>query len=127
MTRLTVWTFLVVLGTTQVLIHRGPAHGRGAVIGLDAHENDDVQILANNIPSPPANVLRGDRIGITITEVLFARPVSARATTFAGSDGSSLEKFLTDFRSVVLDPGIRWVIMIATMRTACPSKLSPVA
>lgn len=65
----------VVLGTTQVPIHQLLRMGRGAVIELDARESDDVQILANNIPVASGQVvLRGDRIGITITEVLFRSP-----------------------------------------------------
>jgi len=65
----------VVLGTTQVPIHQVLRMGRGAVIELDAHETDDVQILANDIPVATGQVvLRGDRIGITIKEVLFRAP-----------------------------------------------------
>jgi len=65
----------VVLGTTRVPIHQVLRMGRGAVIELDARESDDVQILANDIPVATGQViLRGDRIGITITEVLFRSP-----------------------------------------------------
>ena len=65
----------VVLGTTRVPIHQLLRMGRGAVIELDARESDDVQILANDIPVATGQVvLRGDRIGITITEVLFRSP-----------------------------------------------------
>jgi flagellar motor switch protein FliN/FliY len=65
----------VVLGTTQVPIHQVLRMGRGAVIELDARETDDVQILANDIPVATGQVvLRGDRIGITIKEVLFRAP-----------------------------------------------------
>lgn len=65
----------VVLGTTRVPIHQVLRMGRGAVIELDAKESDDVQILANDIPVATGQViLRGDRIGITITEVLFRSP-----------------------------------------------------
>ncbi len=65
----------VVLGTTSVPIHQVLRMGRGAVIELDAKESDDVQILANNVPVATGQViLRGDRIGITITEVLFRSP-----------------------------------------------------
>jgi len=65
----------VVLGTTQVPIHQLLRMGRGAVIELEARESDDVQILANDIPVATGQVvLRGDRIGITITEVLFRAP-----------------------------------------------------
>jgi len=64
-----------VLGTTQIPIHQLLRMGRGAVIELDAREQDDVQILANDIPVATGQVvLRGDRIGITITEVLFRAP-----------------------------------------------------
>lgn len=65
----------VVLGSTRVPIHQVLRMGRGAVIELDAKENDDVQILANDIPVAMGQVvLRGDRIGITITDVLFRAP-----------------------------------------------------
>ncbi|TBW34057.1 flagellar motor switch protein FliN [Siculibacillus lacustris] len=65
----------VVLGTTLVPIHQLLRMGRGAVIELDARESDDVKILANDIPVAHGQVvLRGDRIGITITEVLFRAP-----------------------------------------------------
>jgi flagellar motor switch protein FliN/FliY len=65
----------VVLGSTRVPIHQVLRMGRGAVIELDAKENDDVQILANDIPVATGQVvLRGDRIGITITDVLFRAP-----------------------------------------------------
>ena len=65
----------VVLGSSQVPIHQVLRMGRGAVIELDARETDDVQILANNIPVAHGQVvLHGDRIGITITEVLFRAP-----------------------------------------------------
>ncbi len=65
----------VVLGTTRIPIHQLLRMGRGAVIELDARESDDVQILANDIPVATGQVvLRGDRIGITITEVLFRSP-----------------------------------------------------
>ena len=67
----------VQLGTTMVPIHQLLRMGRGAVIELDARESDDVQILANDIPIARGQViLRGDHIGVTITEVLFRSPAS---------------------------------------------------
>ena len=42
--------------------------GRGAVIPLDAHENDEVWILANNHPVARGEIeIREDRIAITVT------------------------------------------------------------
>lgn len=62
----------VQLGTALVPIHQLLRMGRGAVIELESRESDDVKILANNIPVATGQVvLRGDRIGISITEVLF--------------------------------------------------------
>lgn len=65
----------VVLGSSQMPIHQLLRMGRGAVIDLDAREEDDVQILANNVPIARGQVvLRGDRIGVAVTEVLFRSP-----------------------------------------------------
>ena len=62
----------VVLGTTMVPVHQLLRMGRGAVIELDTRDTEDVQILANNVPVAKGQViLRGDRVGVTITEVLF--------------------------------------------------------
>lgn len=67
----------VQLGTTLIPIHQLLRMGRGAVIELDARESDDVKILANNVPVATGTVvLRGDRIGIAITEVLFRAPTT---------------------------------------------------
>ena len=40
----------VVLGNTSMPIHQVLRLGRGAIIELDASEDDDVHILANNLP-----------------------------------------------------------------------------
>ena len=40
----------VVLGTTAMPIHQVLRLGRGAIIELDATEDDEVRILANNFP-----------------------------------------------------------------------------
>ena len=39
----------VVLGTTTMPVHQVLRLGRGAIIELDASEDDEVEILANNI------------------------------------------------------------------------------
>ncbi|NRG19220.1 flagellar motor switch protein FliN [Rhizobiales bacterium] len=65
----------VVLGKNEMPVHQLLRMGRGAVIELDAHEDDDVQILANKIPVARGQVvLQGDKIGITVTEVLTREP-----------------------------------------------------
>jgi flagellar motor switch protein FliN/FliY len=65
----------VLLGATEIPIHQLLRMGRGAVIELDARDTDEVQILANNIPVARGQVvLRGDHVGVSITEVLFRSP-----------------------------------------------------
>ena len=45
--------------------------GRGAVIELDTHQDDPVIVLANEKPVAKGEiVLHGDKIGVSITEVL---------------------------------------------------------
>ncbi|WP_181705253.1 FliM/FliN family flagellar motor switch protein [Chthonobacter rhizosphaerae] len=65
----------VVLGGQTMPIHQLLRMGRGAVIELDSHADDDVQILANDVPVARGQVvLKGEHIGISITEVLLRRP-----------------------------------------------------
>lgn len=65
----------VVLGTTRMPIHQLLRMGRGAVIELDATGDDEVQILANDVPIARGQVvLRDDRITISVTEVLPRSP-----------------------------------------------------
>ena len=62
----------VVLGTSEMPIHQLLRMGRGAVIELDTTEDDDVQILANNVPVARGQViLRSEKIGVSVTEVLM--------------------------------------------------------
>lgn len=65
----------IVLGTSQMPVHQLLRMGRGAVIELATLDNEDVEILANDIPIARGQVvLDGDRIGVSITEVLLRRP-----------------------------------------------------
>ncbi|WP_430512582.1 FliM/FliN family flagellar motor switch protein [Pannonibacter phragmitetus] len=65
----------VVLGTTRMPVHQLLRMGRGAVIDLDVAEEDDVKIYANNtLVAKGQVVLLGERIGISITEVLMRAP-----------------------------------------------------
>lgn len=61
----------VVLGKATMPIHQLLKMGRGAVIELDAGENDEVWLLANNQPIARGEiVVQGDHVGVSITEVL---------------------------------------------------------
>eukprot|EP01037_Dinobryon_pediforme_P036993 gene36993-44222_t len=63
--------------SAMVPIHQLLRMGRGAVIGLDARESEEVEVYANNVPVALGHVvLRGDKIGIQISEVLFRNPAS---------------------------------------------------
>ena len=61
----------VVLGTTSMPIHQVLRLGRGAIIELDAGEEDEVRILANNLPVAKGNVVvNGNRIAVEVKECL---------------------------------------------------------
>ncbi|MGA0543833.1 FliM/FliN family flagellar motor switch protein [Brevundimonas sp. VNH65] len=58
----------VVLGRSVLPMAQLLKMGRGAVIPLDASENDEVWILANNHPVARGQIeIRDDRIAITVT------------------------------------------------------------
>jgi flagellar motor switch protein FliN/FliY len=62
---------MVVLGTTTMPIHQVMRLSRGAIIELDATEQDEVKILANNLPiaSGTVNVDR-NRISVEVKRML---------------------------------------------------------
>ena len=61
----------VVLGTTSMPIHQVLRLGRGAIIELDASEEDAVSILANNLPVAKGTVVvNGNRIAVNVAELL---------------------------------------------------------
>ena len=61
----------VVLGTTVMPIHQMLRMGRGAIIELDATEDDEVTILANKLPVAKGTVVvNGNRIAVNITKML---------------------------------------------------------
>ncbi|MEJ2625365.1 MAG: FliM/FliN family flagellar motor switch protein [Pseudolabrys sp.] len=67
----------VVLGTTSMPVHQVLRLGRGAIIELDATEDDDVKILANNMPvAAGAVAVNGNRITVEVSEILPRRPDS---------------------------------------------------
>ena len=65
----------VVLGTTAMPVHQVLRLGRGAIIELDSAEDDEVQILANNMPvAKGAVVVQGNRIAVEVREILPRSP-----------------------------------------------------
>ena len=61
----------VVLGSSSMPIHQALRLGRGAIIELDATEEDEVQILVNNFPIARGTVVvSGNRIAVEIKEML---------------------------------------------------------
>ncbi|BBF93025.1 hypothetical protein BLTE_17100 [Blastochloris tepida] len=70
----------VVLGTTVMPIHQMLRMGRGAIIELDATEDDEVTILANNLPvAKGAVVINGNRIAVNITRLLSRAALPSEA------------------------------------------------
>ena len=61
----------VVLGTTSMPVHQALRLGRGAIIELDASEEDEVKILVNNFPVARGTVVvSGNRIAVEIKEMM---------------------------------------------------------
>jgi flagellar motor switch protein FliN/FliY len=61
----------VVLGSTDMPVHQVLRLGRGAIIELDATEDDEVRILANNVPvATGIVVVQGNRIAVEVKELL---------------------------------------------------------
>ncbi|KAA5603566.1 FliM/FliN family flagellar motor switch protein [Blastochloris sulfoviridis] len=70
----------VVLGSTVMPIHQMLRMGRGAIIELDATEDDEVTILANNLPvAKGAVVINGNRIAVNITRLLSRATLPSEA------------------------------------------------
>ena len=65
----------VVLGTTSMPIHQVLRLGRGAIIELDASEEDEVRILANNLSVAKGTVIvSGNKIAVEVKELLPRSP-----------------------------------------------------
>jgi flagellar motor switch protein FliN/FliY len=64
-----------VLGTTSMPIHQVLRLGRGAIIELDASEEDEVKILANNLSVAKGTVIvSGNKIAVEVKELLPRSP-----------------------------------------------------
>ena len=65
----------VVLGTTTMPVHQVLRLGRGAIIELEATEEDAVHILANNLPVAQGTVVvNGNRIAVEVGSLLPRPP-----------------------------------------------------
>ena len=65
----------VVLGTTSMPVHQALRLGRGAIIELDASEDDEVKIMVNNFPVARGTVVvSGNRIAVELKEMLPRAP-----------------------------------------------------
>jgi flagellar motor switch protein FliN/FliY len=62
----------VVLGNTSMPVHQALRLGRGAIIELDSKEQDEVKILANNMPiaTGVVEVVDGNRISVVLKQML---------------------------------------------------------
>lgn len=66
---------MVVLGTTKMPIHQVMRLSRGAIIELDATEQDEVKLLANNLPiATGAVVVNRNRIAVEVKQMLPKSP-----------------------------------------------------
>jgi flagellar motor switch protein FliN/FliY len=66
---------MVVLGTTSMPIHQVMRLSRGAIIELDATEQDEVKVLANNLPIASGVVLVDrNRIAVEVKQMLPRTP-----------------------------------------------------
>ena len=62
---------MVVLGTTSMPIHQVMRLSRGAIIELDATEQDEVKVLANNLPIASGVVMvNRNRIAVEVKQML---------------------------------------------------------
>ena len=65
----------VVLGTTMMPVHQVLRLGRGAIIELEASEDDAVNVLANNLPVAQGTVVvNGNRIAVEVGSLLPRPP-----------------------------------------------------
>jgi flagellar motor switch protein FliN/FliY len=59
----------VVIGRSKMPINQLLKMGRGAVIELDAHQDDEVWITANNVPIARGEIIvQGEKIAVSITK-----------------------------------------------------------
>ena len=68
----------VVLGSNHMPVHQLLRMGRGAVIELETHDNEEVTILANEVPVALGTVvISGEKIAVEITHPLTQADIDA--------------------------------------------------
>jgi flagellar motor switch protein FliN/FliY len=68
----------VVLGKSSMPIHQLLKMGRGAVIELGTKQNEEIWVLANNVPIARGEIIvQGERIAVSITTILTATEANA--------------------------------------------------
>jgi len=66
---------MVVLGNASMPVHQVLRLSRGAIIELDASEQDEVKVLANNTPvASGVVVVKGNRIAVEVKKMLPRSP-----------------------------------------------------
>ena len=66
---------MVVLGTTTMPVHQVMRLSRGAIIELDATEQDEVKVHANNLPvASGVVVVNRNRIAVEVKQMLPRSP-----------------------------------------------------
>jgi flagellar motor switch protein FliN/FliY len=63
----------VVLGKSSMPIHQLLKMGRGAVIELGTKQDEEIWVLANNVPIARGEIIvQGERVAVSITSILSA-------------------------------------------------------
>lgn len=63
----------VVLGKSSMPIHQLLKMGRGAVIELGTRQDEEIWVLANNVPIARGEIIvQGERVAVSITSILSA-------------------------------------------------------
>ena len=76
----------VVLGEARLPMHRFLRLGRGAIVALDARDDDVVTILANGLRVAQGRIVVQDgRISVEVTELVRRVDITREAGTTVGS------------------------------------------
>lgn len=68
----------VVLGKSSLPIHQLLKMGRGAVIELGTKQDEEIWVLANNVPIARGEIIvQGEKVAVSITSILSASEAAA--------------------------------------------------